>query len=296
MPPRSEFSEEGYLQLYPDIAQGVISGAIESGWSHFSQAGFAEGRAWIPKPDALAGVSRDISPNDEMFRGNADHYFDAGESALHCLDTALRAAQRSRATVRRVLDLPCGHGRVSRFLRKAFPHAELVACDLNRDGVDFCARAFGATPIYSRETVAEIPLAGEFDLIWCGSLLTHLSRAKCEDFLALFQRVLGHRGIAVFTLHGRHCERELVAERNRHGITDAQVASLLQGYRETGFSYVDYENGSGYGFSLSHPSFVTAKLIHQPGWRMLGYQEAGWDKRQDVVSLQKGGGSVGLGV
>jgi SAM-dependent methyltransferase len=296
LPPRSEFDEEGYLQLYPDIAHGVIAGAIESGWSHFVRGGFAEGRPWISRPDPFIGVSREVSPEDEMYRGNAAHYFDVGESALHCLETALAAARRPRSTIRDILDLPCGHGRVLRFLRQAFPDARLTACDLNRDGVEFCARTFGAAPVFSREQPGEIPFTRTFDLIWCGSLLTHLDQEQCAAFLQLFQQVLGHRGILVFTIHGRHCARELAAGKNRHGIGDHQVTELLRGYREHGFSYVNYSAQSAYGFSLAHPSFVMARLINHPAWRLLGYQETGWDKRQDVVCLQKSLGSVGLGI
>jgi SAM-dependent methyltransferase len=286
-PSRGEFDEEGYLQLYRDIALGVALGRIESGWRHFTEAGFAEGRQWLTKPDPFIGVGREISPRDEMFTGNEIHYFDVGESALHCIETALFAARRNLSTVKRILDLPCGHGRVLRFLQKTFPEARLTACDLNRDGVDFCARVFGAVPVLSCEEVEAIPLPGEFDLIWCGSLLTHLPEAKYASFLRFFQHLLGHRGILVFTTHGRHYERELAAGKNPHGITDQQIAELLRGYRQKGFSYVDYSPGSAYGFSLAHPSFVMAKLIDQPEWRLLGYHESGWDKRQDVICLQK---------
>ncbi|MBI2515468.1 MAG: class I SAM-dependent methyltransferase [Opitutae bacterium] len=274
----------------------MANGEIESGWSHFAQAGFREGRPWLARPDPFAGVSREISPRDEMFNGNETHYFDAGESALHCIETALAAARRPRSTVRRILDLPCGHGRVLRFLKKAFPDAELVACDLNRDGVDFCARTFGAVPEYSHVNVDEIPHHGVVDLIWCGSLLTHLSEQKCRDFLRFFQRVLGHRGIVVFTTHGRFCARELTTGRNRHNIGDGQIAELLRGYRERGFSYVPYDAQADYGFSLSHPGFVTRELIDDAHWRLLGYHETGWDKRQDVVSLQKSLGGAALGL
>ena len=287
LPSRNEFDEEGYLQLYPDIANGVSLGTIESGWQHFAKAGFAEGRSWLSKPDPLIGVNRKISPNDEMFIGNEIHYFDVGESALHVIETALFAARRQKSTIKKILDLPCGHGRVMRFLQKAFPEAQLTACDLNQNGVEFCATTFGALPVVSCEDVDAIPLQGEFDLIWCGSLLTHLSEEKCAAFLRLFQRLLGHCGILVFTTHGKHYERELASGKNPHGINDQQIAELLSGYRQRGFSYVDYSAESAYGFSLVHPSFVAAHLVDHPGWRLLGYQETGWDKRQDVICLQK---------
>lgn len=287
MPSRAEFDEEGYLQLYPDIAHGVASGTIDSAWSHFALFGLAEQRRWIRRADPFAGVSREISPNDEMFHGNEVHYFDVGESALRCVETALLAARRPRETITRILDLPCGHGRVMRFLRRAFPAAELVACDLNRDGVDFCAKTFGAVPEYSHENVDLIPHQGAVDLIWCGSLLTHLSAERCRDFLRFFHRILGHRGILVFTMHGRFCAAEFVSGCNRHGITEEQVASLLRDYRASGFSYVPYDDASDYGFSLAHPAFVTTHLVGEVDWRLLGYHETGWDRRQDAIVVQK---------
>lgn len=288
LPPRNEFDEDGYLQLHPDIANGVLVGTIVSGWHHFATAGFAEGRAWLAKPGPLVGVNRTISSSDEMFIGSEAHYFQVGESALRVIETALFAAQKEKSQIRRILDLPCGHGRVMRFLQKAFPEAQLTACDLNQNGVEFCAANFGAQPVVSREVVDEIPLQGGFDLIWCGSLLTHLSAEKGASFLRLFQRLLGDSGIVIFTTHGRHFERELAAGRNQYGINDQQIGGLLSDYRKTGFSYVDYSDHSAYGFSLIHPSFVTANLIDHPGWRLLGYLEAGWDNRQDVICLEKG--------
>jgi SAM-dependent methyltransferase len=222
-----------------------------------------------------------------MFLGDQQHYFDAGDSALHCIESALRSVHRRKETVGRILDLPCGHGRVMRFLRKAFPQAQLTACDLNRPGVEFCARTFAAEPVVSTEDVARISLEGEFDLIWCGSLLTHLPQDRCVAFLELFRRVLAVGGVLVFTLHGRSYEQTLVNGRDRSQLTPEQIAALLAEYRRTGFGYVEYAGGSGYGFSLAHPSFVTSALIPAADWKLVGYHERGWDKRQDVIALQR---------
>lgn len=296
LPPRTEFDEDGYLQLYPDIAAGVASGAIESGWAHFVQGGFAEGREWISCPDRLAGACREIAPDDEMLTGNLAHYFGAGESALHNIESALAMSRRPRVSIGRILDLPCGHGRVMRFLRRAFPAAELVACDLNRSGVDYCARTFGAVPEYSHPDPERIPHEGMVDLIWCGSLLTHLPAEKCRDFLHFFHRILGHRGLLVFTLHGRFCERELASGRNRHNLRDEQIAALLEAYRTGGFGYVPYQSGADYGFSLTHPSYVSGHLLDGHTWRLIGHHESGWDGRQDVVCLQKSLGGLAADV
>jgi SAM-dependent methyltransferase len=286
-PSRDEFDEEGYLLLHPDVAAAVAAGVVGSGWQHFSLHGAAEGRRWLSQADRMHGVSSEIAPDDEMFLGDRQHYFDAGDSALRCIENTLRSVHHRKENIRRILDLPCGHGRVLRFLRKAFPHARLTACDLNRAGVGFCAQAFGADPVVSAEEVAQIRLGGEFDLIWCGSLLTHLPRVRCAAFLELFREKLSVGGVLIFTLHGRIYEQTLLDGRDRSQLTSEQIAALLAEYRRTGFGYVDYRGVAGYGFSLAHPSFVTSELVATPGWRLVGYHERGWDQRQDVIALQK---------
>lgn len=65
----------------------------------------------------------------------------------------------------RILDLPSGAGRVLRALRAGFPDASIVACDLMRDGVDFCAREFGAIPVYAAADVGSGTGPDRFDLI-----------------------------------------------------------------------------------------------------------------------------------
>jgi len=286
-PSRDEFDEEAYVQRHVDVAAAIADGIVGSGWQHFTLHGFAEGRQWYSRLDPFFGVSREIAPGDGMCRENETHYFDVGESALHAVETALFAARRRKSSVTRILDLPCGHGRVLRFLRNAFPGAQLTACDLDRDGIEFCASRFGAEPVRSRVDPDEIPLHGPFDLIWCGSLLTHLPLERCTAFLRVFERELAPGGILVFTLHGRRCEEELVSGKNRCGLDDSRIAALLDGHRRTGFGYVDYADEPGYGISLASPAFVTANFVLQPGWRLLGYHEAGWDQRQDVIAVQR---------
>jgi hypothetical protein len=93
--------------------------------------------------------------------------------------------------------------------------------------------------------------------------------------------------MVVFTLHGCGCEDGIVSGRNRHGLDDRLIENLLHDYRRTGFGYVDYSLQSGYGFSLAHPSFVMETLLPRPDWRLIGYHESAWDKRQDAICVQK---------
>jgi trans-aconitate methyltransferase len=142
----------------------------------------------------LAELERGIAPDDAMLEpgeGPAG-YFAVAQSALRCLRLAMLAAGREQ--FQDILDFGCGHGRVLRVLKAAFPDARLTACDLLSAGPDYCASTFGATPVYSSKNPAEVPLHGRFDLIWCGSVLTCIPEAAGMGILELLHGHLSPGG------------------------------------------------------------------------------------------------------
>jgi SAM-dependent methyltransferase len=236
--------------------------------------------------DEVAGPVDDaIADHDAMFERHKpadeawDHYFHCGRSALRVIRLALAAA--GKTDVRRVLDLPCGHGRVLRVLKAAFPHAELHACDLDRDGVDFCARRFGAMPIHSHPDPRNVALAGPYDLVWVGSLLTHLDAPRWPAFLELFRSAIAPDGVCVFTCHG-HTAAEMIRT-GKAGYGLKEPAALLRPYRRDGFAYAAYP-GQDYGISLSSPAWVAGRLAAVRGARLLLYFERGWADHHDAVA------------
>jgi cyclopropane fatty-acyl-phospholipid synthase-like methyltransferase len=236
-------------------------------------------RFMIREPD----VDRVLSPDDSMFEGDEDHYRETGLSALRCVKSALTMAGRTSAS--RILDLPCGHGRVLRYLRAEFPEAEIVACDLERGGVDFCAEKFGAIPVYSDVDPSKVQLPGKFDLIWCGSLFTHLAPASWIAILKLFDSVLGHGGLMVFTVHGR-----MSASWMDTGYTfgmNERAPEMVKKFDEERFAYGGYEDQDEYGISLSRVDWVTRLLQDWQGLRLLSYTESGWLRHQDVAVYQR---------
>jgi len=68
---------------------------------------------------------RDISPNDRMVTPRyPETYFLWGDSALRNVQLAMAAV--GKQGLDSILDLPCGHGRVLRTLKAAFPAASLA--------------------------------------------------------------------------------------------------------------------------------------------------------------------------
>jgi SAM-dependent methyltransferase len=228
-------------------------------------------------------VDTAIHPDDGMHvEGDLDHYFRAGSSALRAVRLALLAARKD--VVHSILDLPSGYGRVLRQLRAAFPAATLTACELMPDAVEFCAERFGALPVVSAERPEDVELEGPFDLVWCGSLVTHLDEERWRGFLSLFASVLAPGGVLVMTTHGR-----FVGERIRGGVEPcgphpAGVDEVLEGYLRRGFGYAEYPGEPNYGISLSSPAWVWSAVDDIPSLRVVSYAERGWDDHQDVLA------------
>lgn len=234
-------------------------------------------------------IIRTISPNDEMYAGDkafSDWYWFVGRSALDAIELCLRAARKPLSSVRHILDLPCGHGRVLRYLKAAFPTSEITVCDLLKDGVEFCAKTFGAKPVYSDEDPKRIELSPHtFDLIWVGSLFTHLSAERWPTFLACLGSYLQEDGVLVFTTHGRYVYRRMKGLEDPHEycLPYWRRTVALYDYEHTGFGYGDYQD-KGYGISVADPGWVCALLGQQRELRCVYFQERGWSDIQDVYA------------
>jgi len=231
-------------------------------------------------------VAEQIGHKDGMFKkGLEEHYFSVGRSALEAVRLAMLATKRENFA--NILDLPCGHGRVLRALKGAFPRAEFTACDLNRAGVDFCVETFGAKGDYSNADPAKIALEGPYDLIWSGSLLTHLDREPYVEFLRVFAKLLGPGGVLVATTHGRHVSARLRAGTHTYKLAQESLPGVAAQYDATGFGYADYPAGAGYGISVNSPEWLMARLGEIPGLRVALFTEKFWDGHQDVVACVK---------
>lgn len=240
--------------------------------------------------DLLSRASGAIYFNDGMYTGDGAHYYRVGLSAIRCIDEALR--QSGLEEVRSILDMPSGCGRVLRFLVQRFPGAKVTACDLQRDAVNFCAETFGAAPAYSTPDLDEVLLGAQFDLAWCGSLVTHLDAASILALVRFFKRHLAPGGLLVFTTQGDYVARRLPTREFDYGLEDAQIPNVTDGYARDGFGFSVYPEGSydvasSCGISLTSPDWIRAQLREVGGMREVYFAARGWDDHQDVFGFVK---------
>src|SRR5690606_3181420 len=125
-------------------------------------------------------VDPTIHPADHMFKTNpalAD-YYNVGESGVKVIHSILSMAPKEG--IWRIMDFGCGHGRVARHIRSLFPNAEMYFVDIERDGIAFCAERFGGVAVQSSDDLAKLDLPKGMDLIWVGSVFTHLDYERME--------------------------------------------------------------------------------------------------------------------
>lgn len=233
----------------------------------------------IPDGFPLPGLIARLSPDDTMVGGDPEHYLRVGLSALNVIEGAFAGLPDPR----RILDLPCGFGRVTRVLRARYPEASITVCDLDRAGVDFSAAAFNAHGLYSKSEFRDLDLGSHFDLIWVGSLLTHLPEHLTRQFLDFAVRHMGPNSRLVVTSHG-----DYVATRLRswtYGLSEPAARGLLAQYLEEGYAYRGYGGNPDYGISLVAHTWYESALAGSP-LRLRSYQRRGWDDHQDVVVMQ----------
>ena len=235
-----------------------------------------------------AEIDRMIAPVDDMKAGASAEeerkYFEVGRSAIELITDAMMLARRT--DLARILDFPCGGGRVTRHLVRFFPDSEISASDIEREKQAFVVSRYGARPVECPPSFTT-PLPEKYDLIFVGSLFTHLDARLFERALDFFLDGLAAGGILVMTLHGRYTATAVSA--GRTGPRDI-VLRTVDKFARTGFAYVEQERtryGVSYGASFSAPSWVASLIERRAHATLLAYKERAWDNHQDALIVQK---------
>lgn len=229
-------------------------------------------------------VMRDIHQDDGMAR-NTDHYFKCGREAVWRCATLLMVFGADAP--KSILDFACGHGRVARYFRAAFPDARLYVSDINSSGVEFCVSSFDAIEIPPSQSFSDIVIEEPVSLIWSGSLLTHLGEDRAEDLLDFFHRALVPGGLAVFTSHGNRTA-SFYEEGNWPYVLDRdQMKSLSDSFHRKEYGFVAQTKNGKYGISITPLQWFQDYTYRNKGFRIVGLIDAGWDNHQDVIALMR---------
>jgi SAM-dependent methyltransferase len=255
--------------------------------------GSAKLRAKLRNPRLITRVAG----GEDMLTGGQDlrNYFEVGESALVQIKAGLAVAGRPEP--KRILDLPCGYGRVLRHLRAEWPNAAITAMEIDAQAVEFCAATFAARPVVSRQPLWEVDAGDGYDLLWCGSLLTHFDEPDWAPTLTYFRDRLAPGGLLVFTTHGEFSIDVLAGE---PAAVTTQMGRWVGDYgmgekaddmalaaRRTGFAYGHYgDTYDPFGLSVCTPEWVRSTVAAVSDLAFVSFSRGGWFDHQDVWTYQ----------
>jgi SAM-dependent methyltransferase len=237
-------------------------------------------------------VNRNIHADDQMYSpGQEQHYFGVGKSTAYVIYGALLARNaypRATSRMQTILDYGCGYGRGARYIRAIFPSARIVGTDYIEDGVRWCVENFG----YEAH-VGPIP-ADTFDLIWLGSVFTHLPETVVRQTLVELTEALRPGGLLIFSTQGRHCVRRIedafasgrpTPPWFTYNLPRVQTEILLEKYNSGKYAYVDYPGQNNYGVSFVPLSWYLTPGLLDDRFSVVSMQEKALDSHQDIVAI-----------
>lgn len=229
-------------------------------------------------------VSTKVHPEDHMFAHNPhlDGYDLVGESAMRVIHSILGLS--TKQSIWRILDFGCGHGRVARHLRAMFPTAEISFADSKPSCVEFCADTFAGSAVLS-DAHFDADLPSGLDLIWVGSVFTHIDYQRMETLFDRLFDSLGVGGVLIATFRG-HRTYEVTKNKPKQA---SIYKRLLEEYESGGAGYQSYnrEELGEWGLSLTSIERVVALGKRHQNARMIGYSEAAWANIHDVAAWSK---------
>jgi hypothetical protein len=249
----------------------------------------------LPEDLCSLPVTRDIADHDQMASEHLGHYFGVGISALWTIQNILRcreSAIEQRTPITAVLDFGCGCGRIGRFLRAGFPSAQIHVTDFRKEDVDWYIKTLSAT-------MAPDPLPDQgYDLIWLGSVFTHLAENEARALLARLLPSLRLGGVLAFSTQGRFAYRRavecdpLMAEAHpwmTYNLPTAHLNQLLSAYDASGYGYVDYPGQKEYGVSIVETAWYAKTVFDLADVTQIFFQERALDDHQDVLAFMRRG-------
>lgn len=229
-------------------------------------------------------VSDALHPGDGMHKGNMQRYLSCGHDALCNIVLAQKSAGVS--SPKQILDFACGFGRVARHLRVAFPNAEITFTDAMPDASAFCAKTFSGRDRPVQKDFSGYDPERRFDLIWVGSLFTHLPAAKSAVLYDLLFQLMSPGGLLVFTSHGRHVRDRRAKGEWPYAIDESQYDAMIEEADSTGYGFVGYKGSAEYGISLASLAWWE-RTINGTASEMVMLRERGWDRHQDVIAVKR---------
>jgi SAM-dependent methyltransferase len=100
-----------------------------------------------------------------------------------------------------VLDFASGYGRLTRALVQRLPAQRIWVADIYGEAVDWQIRTFGVNGFRSYADTTVVDHNGTHDIVFVGSLFSHLPRDLFRAWLKRLHQMVGPNGVLAFSVH-----------------------------------------------------------------------------------------------
>jgi len=176
-----------------------------------------------------------IPPEPRAYGETEESWLNSGKRDIDSMLRLLNSTSFSIEKGNRILELGCATGRMTRWLASLAGECEIWGVDIDARGIVWCQEHL--TPPFNFATVTTAPhLPFEdryFDLIYCGSVFTHIDDLADAWFLEI-KRIMRPGGRAYITVHDKHTA-DLIINHNwePREFRDLLIASGVSTYFKT---------------------------------------------------------------
>ena len=194
-----------------------------------------------------------------------------------------------------ILDFGCGSGRLTQYLSRLAPHAQVYGCDVDNDAVAECQHGSPSAHVSITNTMPPFGYDdGQFDLIMSYSVFTSLPEPNHIAWLRELARTLRPGGVMLHTTHSyEYLKRSTVF--SPEALPKYRFPETVERFIQSGCDYyyaLEDPEKPGYGLAIISKEYVTTQWPVCTGLTLLDYVEGAIESYpegcQDIVMLVRG--------
>jgi 2-polyprenyl-3-methyl-5-hydroxy-6-metoxy-1,4-benzoquinol methylase len=259
-----------YYRLLPDVIkpEGLVKKHVQE---------------FLKKEELPSNLNTTISKNDLMFLITLHKYeietafikyLQIGFEARNQLKNVIEQTLGGFDKINSFLDFASGHGRLTRFLVHDIDPKKMHICEIKEDALNFQSEQFGVNTIQSTISPNDFETTQQYDLIFVGSLFTHLDKSSFEGWLVKLSQILSNNGVLIFTTHNQRSKSEFEYIQYSEDIMFTEIDGTLS-------------NADQYGTSFVSESFVRNVLGEYFDQNNVIRKSLGWNNSQDIFIASK---------
>ena len=164
----------------------------------------------------------------------------------------------------------------------------MTVCDTDKSAI----KALGSILDVKQAIVGSVHLnkfhiENKFDLIWVGSLFTHVDDDYAQQLITFLSKHLNDNGVVVFTYHGEYVANRIKTREKMYHLDDERANSIINQYDHSGYGFSEYPNQKDYGISIAKTKNVLELIKSANNLDDIYFKDRGWVNHQDVAAFIK---------